>query len=116
MKRVVDDFVWACIGVYGPNDHSLQGTMWEELARVRAGWNKAWGLIGDFNNIRYPSKTFGCESFSLAMFAFSDFIEANDLVDLPLEWVYFTWFRDFGTDCMSRIDRTLVSVDWVDHF
>ena len=38
------------------------------------------------------------------------------LVDLPLEGASFTWFRDSSSDCMSRIDRTLVSVDWVDHF
>ena len=50
------------------------------------------------------------------MFAFFDFIEANYLVDLPLEGASFTWFRDSGMDCMSRIDRTLASVDWVDHF
>ena len=53
---------------------------------------------------------------SSAMFAFSDFIEANYLVDLPLEEALFTWFRDSGSDCMSRIDRTLASVDWVEHF
>ena len=47
---------------------------------------------------------------------FSDFIEANYLVDLPLEGASFTWFRDSGSDCMSRIDRTLVLVDWVEHF
>ena len=34
----------------------------------------------------------------------------------PLEGASFTWFRDSGTDCMSRIDRTLASVDWVDNF
>ena len=34
----------------------------------------------------------------------------------PLEGASFTWFRDSGTDCMSRIDRILASVDWVDHF
>ena len=34
----------------------------------------------------------------------------------PLEGASFTWFRDTGTDCMSRIDRTLASVDWVGHF
>ena len=36
-------------------------------------------------------------------------------MDLPLEGASFTWFRDSGTYCMSRIDRTLASVDWVDH-
>ena len=29
----------------------------------------------------------------------------------PLEGASFTWFRDSGTDCMSRLDRTLASVD-----
>ena len=50
------------------------------------------------------------------MFAFSNFIKANYLVDLPLEGASFTWFRDLRIECMSRINRTLVSVDWVDHF
>ena len=78
--------------------------------------NTAWCVFGDFNIIRYPSERFGCEAFSPAMFAFSDFIEANYLVDLLLEGASFTWFRDSGTDCMSRLDRTLASVDQVDHF
>ena len=50
------------------------------------------------------------------MFVFSDFIENNYLVDLPLEGATFTWFRDAKPQAMSRTDRTLVSVDWVDHF
>ena len=50
------------------------------------------------------------------MFTFLDFIEANYLVDLPLDGASFTWFRDSGSVCMSRIDRTLASVNWVDHF
>ena len=79
-------------------------------------WNTAWCVIEDFNTIRYPSERFGYEAFSPAMFAFSDFIETNHLVDLPLERASFTWFRDSGSACMSRIDRTLASVDWVDLF
>ncbi|XP_050263997.1 uncharacterized protein LOC126708238 [Quercus robur] len=115
-KGVVDDFVWACSGVYGPNEDSQRGALWEELSRMHSRWNTTWCVFGDFNTIRYPSERFGCEAFSPAMFAFSDFIEANYLVDLPLEGASFTWFRDSGSDCMSRIDRTLASVDWVDHF
>ena len=45
-------------------------------------WNTTWNVIGDFNTIQYPSERFGCEAFSSAMFAFSDFIEANSL------WTY----------------------------
>ena len=50
------------------------------------------------------------------MFAFSDFIKNNSLVNLPLEGASFTWFRDFGLPSMSRIDRALVSLDWEEHF
>ena len=83
---------------------------------MRARWPMAWCVVGDFNIIRYPSERLGCESFSLAMFAFSDFIESNSLVDLPLEGASFTWFRDSGLPSMSRIDRALVSLDWEEHF
>ena len=92
LRGVVDDFVWACTGVYGPNDNGQRFTLWEELSQVRARWPMAWCLVGDFNIIKYPSESLGCESFSPAMFAFSDFIENNSLVDLPLEGAFFTWF------------------------
>lgn len=116
LRGVVDDFVWACTGVYDPNDNGQRPTLWEELSQVRARWPMAWCLVGDFNIIRYPSERLGCESFSLAMFAFSDFIKNNSLVDLPLEGTSFTWFRDSGLPSISRIDRALVSLDWEKHF
>ena len=37
-------------------------------------------------------------------------------MDLPLDGAAFTWFRGVESQAMSRIDRTLVFVDWVDHF
>ena len=81
LRGVVDDFVWACIGVYGPNDDGQQSILWEDLSQVRARWPIAWCLVGNFNVIRYPCERLGCESFSPAMFAFLDFIERNSLVD-----------------------------------
>ena len=94
LKGVANDFVWACSGVYRPNEDSQWGALWEELSRMHSKWNVPWCVIGDFNIIRYPSERLGCEAFSPAMFAFSDFIEANYLVNLPLEGASFTWFRD----------------------
>ena len=78
---------------------------------MRVWWTTTWLLFGDFNIIRYPCETLGCESLSPTMFAFSNFIEINYLVDLPLEGASFTWSRDSESKSMSSIDKTLVSVD-----
>ena len=83
---------------------------------MRARWPMVLCLVRDFNIIRYPSEILGCESFSPTMFAFSDFIESNSLVDLPLEGASFTWFRDSSIPSMSRIDSALVPLDWEEHF
>ena len=115
-RAVLDGFEWVCTGIYGPNANLHRAALWEELSRVHIRWTKAWFLFGDFNIIRYPCERLGCDSFSPAMFAFSDFIENNFLVDLPLDGASFTWFRDSEPKSMSRIDRTLVSTDWEDHF
>ena len=94
-------------------DDSMHGVLYSSTPRRVDPDRKK---VGDFNIIRYPSERVGCESFSPAMFAFSNFIEINSLVDLPLEGASFTWFRDFGLPSMSRIDRALVSLDWEEHF
>ena len=46
LKGVVDNFVWTCTRVYGPNDDNQQGALWEELARVHSRWNMTWCLMG----------------------------------------------------------------------
>ena len=70
LKGVVDDFVWACSGVYGPNEDYQRGALWEELSRMHSRWNTTWCVFGDFNTIRYSSERFGCEAFSPAMLLF----------------------------------------------
>ena len=51
LKGVVDDFVWACSRVYGPNDDSQLGALWEELTRMHSRWNRTWCVFRDFNII-----------------------------------------------------------------
>ena len=63
------------------------------LGCVRVRWNLAWCVFGDFNIIRYLAERLGCNSFSLAMFKFLDFIERNFLVDLPLMGVSIRGFE-----------------------
>ena len=42
LRGVVDDFVWACTGVYGPNDDGQRSYLWEELLWVRTRWPMTW--------------------------------------------------------------------------
>ena len=51
LKEVVDNFVWACSRVYGPNDDSQLGALWEELTRMHSRWNTTWCVFRDFNII-----------------------------------------------------------------
>uniref|UniRef100_A0A2N9GE45 Reverse transcriptase domain-containing protein n=1 Tax=Fagus sylvatica TaxID=28930 RepID=A0A2N9GE45_FAGSY len=44
-----------------------------------------WCVFGDFNVVRFPSERRGCTRVSSAMEEFSDFIDGQTLVDLPLK-------------------------------
>lgn len=47
---------------------------------------------------------------------FTDFINSNELIDMPLVGRKFTWLNNQVGSAMSRIDRFLVSRDWEEHF
>ncbi|XP_065622832.1 uncharacterized protein LOC136064694 [Quercus suber] len=36
-KGVADGFIWACSGVYGPNDNRLRGALWDEVVFISFG-------------------------------------------------------------------------------
>ena len=46
-KGVGDGFIWACSGVYGPNDNNLRGDLWDELVGIQQFWNVPWCCFGD---------------------------------------------------------------------
>jgi len=44
---------------------------------------------------------------------FNNFIERSELLDIPMVGRKFTWYKPNGT-VKSRIDRVLVSKEWLD--
>ncbi|XXG47876.1 hypothetical protein AAC387_Pa02g2445 [Persea americana] len=65
---------------------------------------------------RFPSEK-GESSFSPMEYGvISDFINENELMDLPLLGRRFTWSNNKEQAAMSRIDRFSLSTEWDDHF
>jgi hypothetical protein len=115
-KGIIDGFEWVGTGVYGPTLDDIRSDLWAELLDVRLQWPIPWCVFGDFNVVRYPSERRGCSRVSPSMVEFSNFIESQNLVDLPLMGGSYTWCNGAATPSMSRIDRVLVSTEWEDHY
>ena len=115
-QGVEDGFIWACLGVYGPNENNERGHIWDELVGIQQYWRIPRCCLGDFNVVHFPSERRGETRLTLAMEKFSEFIEDLNLIDLPLEGGSFTWLSGIDLPAMSRIDRALITPDWEDHF
>ncbi|MCH83902.1 cysteine-rich receptor-like protein kinase, partial [Trifolium medium] len=91
--------------------------MWNNIVMSKAGFGCGnWCVMGDFNAVREPNDRRGVNgvlSSNMEMRDFGGFIEDLELVDLPLLGRRFTWYHANGI-AMSRIDRILVSSEWLE--
>ncbi|XP_058078548.1 uncharacterized protein LOC131226846 [Magnolia sinica] len=102
--------------VYGPSIDSSRVEFWEELTSPRQSLSGPCCVVGDFNIIRYTEEHLRSRKVSSAMRAFSDWIENQELVDLPLLGAKFTWTNGRANPILSRLDRFLVSPKWLETF
>ena len=65
---------------------------------------------GDFIVVRFPSERLWSNSFTTAMWKFSNFILEQGLIDLPLQKGTFTWSNDREVASKARLDRFLFSL------
>ena len=107
-----DGFIWACSGVYGPNDNILRGQMWDELIGIQQLWEVPWCFIGDFNIVRFLSERLGGSRLTPAMENFSEFIEELSLIDLPLEERSYTWSSGSDQPNIKKQSFTHVHSPW----
>ncbi|XP_071694908.1 uncharacterized protein [Rutidosis leptorrhynchoides] len=86
--------------------------MWQDLSEVLNYDNAMWVIFGDFNEVRFNSERKNTEFIEKRAEAFSDFIKANSLIDLPLGVHLYTRISDNGLQ-FNKLDRFLVSENFI---
>ncbi|XP_016191737.2 uncharacterized protein LOC107632587 [Arachis ipaensis] len=108
-----NNFSCAFCLVYGPHDRRGKLATWEELSFLYGLCQVLFCYLGDFNEITQLEDRKGTDSLPVSATEFKSWIQDMELVDLALTDRLFTWFR--GQSC-SRIDRVLVSLEWLEVF
>ncbi|XP_057755992.1 uncharacterized protein LOC130975184 [Arachis stenosperma] len=108
-----NNFNCAFFLIYGAHTREEKLVVWEELSYTAGLCQVPCCFMGDFNEIAHVEERKGNVNLSISAEEFKNWIQDMHLVDLPLNDRKFTWFR--GRSC-SRIDRVLVSLEWVEEF
>ncbi|MCI07963.1 endonuclease/exonuclease/phosphatase family protein, partial [Trifolium medium] len=110
--------IYFVVNVYSKCDLAGKRRLWNTLLMSKQGFGGgAWCVIGDFNAVLNREERRGVNDTSFQsspseMVEFEAFVNSMDLVDLPVLVRKFTWFHPNGRT-MSRIDRALVSEEWI---
>ncbi|CAJ2673212.1 unnamed protein product [Trifolium pratense] len=104
------------INVYSPCNMSGKRKLWSDLINLKLNNEPGeWCLGGDFNSVTKVGERKGCNGAAgqSERAEFSQFIDAFELVDLPLVCKKFTWFNSDGS-AMSWLDRFLLSEGFIE--
>ncbi|XP_016164391.1 uncharacterized protein LOC107606902 [Arachis ipaensis] len=99
--------------VYGAHTRMEKLDVWEELRFIAGLCQVPICYMRDFNEVIQIEERKGQDRLTASTAEFKDWVQDMQLVDLPLNDQKFTWFR--GCSC-SRIDRVLLSVEWLEEF
>lgn len=105
---------WTCSAVYAsPTPHGRDG-LWDHLFHLKRRLMSPWFLIGDFNEIAYPSEMKNGIFCSQRAQRFLAMMERCELIDLGAIDNKLTWFRRTvaGQSTARSLDRALGGVDW----
>lgn len=69
---------------------------------------------GDWNVIRFPTEKSNGDTISLDKRCLSNWVNSHSLIDLQMSGASFAWSNHQSPPTMSRLDRFLVSTDWLD--
>ncbi|XP_028104872.1 uncharacterized protein LOC114303894 [Camellia sinensis] len=104
------------LNVYAPNNVSSRSTLWNSIFKLKESFPRPWCLAGDLNEIRHMGERVGCVRRDRGMRHLNEFIDKCELNDLPLLGRSYTWCNSQEAQKWSRIDRIMLSPEWLVHF
>jgi exonuclease III len=105
------------VNVYSPCSMAGKRKLWEDLLHFKLNNVQGeWCLGGDFNAILKVGERRGSSSGGgnqAERMEFNQFIDAMELIDIPISGKKFSWFSSDDTS-MSRLDRFLLSEGFIE--
>ena len=102
--------------MYGPSKRKFRKDFWDELVGLKEICSVRWCLGGDFNVFRRVSEKFNSLTITRSMREFYFLIGELDLVDPNLNNARFTWSNFRQSPICCRLDRFLLSNEWVEGY
>ncbi|XP_058220671.1 uncharacterized protein LOC131330923 [Rhododendron vialii] len=117
MHGVINNSFPCCLAnVYAPNEVEDRRVLWDELLGLKGNSSTPWCIGGDFNEISSISERKGCQRLERGMKEFLEFFNSMELLDIPMIGRKFTWTNYQDHAILSRLDRFLISQQWLDSF
>ena len=118
LKIIQRNKYWFISCVYGHPVTQLRPQLWERLSDIGLNRKEAWGLIGDFNDIRSNDEKLGGPRRALASFqAFQNMLDTCMMFELGSSGNGFTWGgtrNDQWIQC--KLDRCFGNPSWFSLF
>lgn len=112
----IDTSMIRVTGVYGPSNQRDKALFFEELKKARPQFAMPWMVAGDFNVTLDLQDRSNTNHHVNQMRAFRGLIEHLELIDLPLLGRRYTWSNERENPTFVRLDRFLVSTEWIQSF
>ncbi|KAK2650617.1 hypothetical protein Ddye_018106 [Dipteronia dyeriana] len=97
--------------VYAANSETERKELWEYILNVQSSSSFPWCIGGDFNTILDPSERIGAGCDMSSIQNFNSFVLRAKVVDLPLQYISFTWSNNRDKASWARLDRFLISTE-----
>nr|CAD1835673.1 unnamed protein product [Ananas comosus var. bracteatus] len=113
LQRKSDRNLFLITNVYGPTGSSNKASFFLELRHIANLSRGLWAALGDFNVLLSLNDKNGLPSNTADILAFREAVSDAGLIDLPIMNKSFTWSNGRRSPTLERLDRVLISQDWL---